>query len=277
MNLSPFRYPGGKSWLVPYVRRWLHFLSKQGKQPTNFIEPFAGGANIGLAVAVEKLVERVTLVELDEEVAAVWQTILNGGNRWLADKVKSYPTISRTSVKRLLLQPPRDMRELAFQTLIRNRVSHGGIIAPGAGILLEGENGNGISSRWYPETLSRRIRKINRIRERLTFIFANGLSIMDEQGKYPGFAWFIDPPYTIGGSNAGTRLYKLSEVDHERLFKSAASISGDFLMTYEDTKEVRALVRWHHFKFRRVQMRTTSHKQKFELLIGRNLDWIPRQ
>src|ERR1041384_3897254 len=126
MNLSPFRYPGGKSWLVPYVRRWLHYLGKQGKQPVNFIEPFAGGANIGLTVASEKLAKHVILVELDEEVAAVWQTILNGGNRWLADKVRNYP-ISYASVNRLLLQPPRDMRELAFQTLVRNRVNHGGI------------------------------------------------------------------------------------------------------------------------------------------------------
>jgi DNA adenine methylase len=228
-----------------------------------------------LTVASDKLVEHVTLVELDEEVAAVWQTILNGGNRWLAEKVSSY-RISHASVNRLLSEPPKNIREMAFQTLVRNRVSHGGIIAPGAGVLQEGEDGKGISSRWYQATLSRRIRQIHRIRERLTFIFANGLSIIDELGDNPSYAWFIDPPYTAGGSNAGTRLYKLSDIDHEWLFKSVASISGDFLMTYDDTEEVRALVRWHHFKFRRVQMRNTHHDQKYELLIGRNLDWFPR-
>src|SRR5881392_3351921 len=38
---SPFRYPGGKTWLVPYVRSWL-----RGRAiPTSvLVEPFAGGA-----------------------------------------------------------------------------------------------------------------------------------------------------------------------------------------------------------------------------------------
>jgi hypothetical protein len=34
---SPFRYPGGKTWLVPRVRRWL--LSPP-KRPNEFIELF---------------------------------------------------------------------------------------------------------------------------------------------------------------------------------------------------------------------------------------------
>ena len=41
---SPFRYPGGKTWLVPCVRQWLQSLEKR---PTVLVEPFAGGAIIG--------------------------------------------------------------------------------------------------------------------------------------------------------------------------------------------------------------------------------------
>jgi len=65
---SPFRYPGGKTWLVPRVRHWLFSLPRR---PEEFIEPFAGGAIIGLTVAAEGLANHVTLVELDEQVAAV--------------------------------------------------------------------------------------------------------------------------------------------------------------------------------------------------------------
>lgn len=39
-HLSPFRYPGGKTWLVPHVMRWLSGLPER---PSVFIEPFAGG------------------------------------------------------------------------------------------------------------------------------------------------------------------------------------------------------------------------------------------
>ncbi len=75
---SPFRYPGGKTWLVPIARKW---LSEQPKQPKELIEPFAGGAIIGLTAAFEGLAQHITLVELDEDVAPYgkqfWKVITN--------------------------------------------------------------------------------------------------------------------------------------------------------------------------------------------------------
>jgi DNA adenine methylase len=79
---SPFRYPGGKTWLVPRIRLWLKSLEPE---PKELIEPFAGGAIVGLTAAFEELVERVTLVELDADVAAVWRTVLGEHADFLAD------------------------------------------------------------------------------------------------------------------------------------------------------------------------------------------------
>ncbi len=45
---SPFRYPGGKTWLVPYLRQW---LKSKYLKPKRFIEPFAGGAVASLTTA----------------------------------------------------------------------------------------------------------------------------------------------------------------------------------------------------------------------------------
>jgi hypothetical protein len=39
---SPFRYPGGKTWLVPYIRDW---LGAKKKTPSRLVEPFAGGGH----------------------------------------------------------------------------------------------------------------------------------------------------------------------------------------------------------------------------------------
>ena len=79
---SPFRYPGGKTWLVPFIVQW---LINKPKRPADFIEPFAGGAIVGLTVAFERLADHVTFVELDEQVASVWKTIIYGDYQWLAD------------------------------------------------------------------------------------------------------------------------------------------------------------------------------------------------
>ena len=56
--LSPFRFPGGKSWLVPRVLSWLEGPQRRG----TFLEPFAGGASVALAVAHEGLVRTVEML-----------------------------------------------------------------------------------------------------------------------------------------------------------------------------------------------------------------------
>jgi DNA adenine methylase len=66
---SPFRYPGGKTWLVPRIRKW---LASRPMIAREFVEPFAGGGIVSLTVAAENLAQHVTMVELDEQVAAVW-------------------------------------------------------------------------------------------------------------------------------------------------------------------------------------------------------------
>src|SRR5271155_2154070 len=72
---SPFRYPGGKTWLVPHFRRWVKSLSRK---PQCLIEPFAGGGIISLTAVFENLVNRALMVEMDEQIAAVWQAVVDG-------------------------------------------------------------------------------------------------------------------------------------------------------------------------------------------------------
>jgi len=89
---SPFRYPGGKTWLVPRIRVWLRMRSER---PREFVEPFAGGGIISLTVAFERLADHITadhitMVELDPQVAAVWKTILEGDADWLAERILNF-------------------------------------------------------------------------------------------------------------------------------------------------------------------------------------------
>jgi len=98
------------------------------------------------------------MVERDEAVGTVWQTIIHdhGGGEWLAKRLVSF-TMNHNSVAELLGAPAASVRDQAFQTIVKKRVNRGGIMAPGAGLAKAGENGKGLSSRWYPETLKKRI------------------------------------------------------------------------------------------------------------------------
>lgn len=269
---SPFRYPGGKTWLVPLVRTWLHGFSRI---PERFIEPFVGGGIISLTVAFESLASTVIAVELDEEIASVWKVMLGKDAHWLANQIVTFK-LTADSVKKELSQTAHNLRGRAFQTILKNRVCHGGIIAPGSGLMRHGENGRGIGSRWYPATLQKRILDIDAIKDRMMFIEGDGMKILDQYRDDPGAAFFIDPPYTAAGKRAGARLYKYNELDHERLFAIAASLRGNFIVTYDDTREVRRLAIEHGLDTEVVPMKNTHHAKMTELIISRNLDWLRR-
>jgi DNA adenine methylase len=269
---SPFRYPGGKTWLIPIVRRWLKSLPAK---PTELIEPFAGGAIVSLTAAFEELAESILMVERDDAVSAVWETILNGGSRRLAERIVQFD-LTLENVRREIAKIDESGDDLAFHTILRNRVNHGGILAPGSGVLKHGENGKGIRSRWYPETLYKRIVDITQVKERLRFIHGDGLTVLRENAHRTNIVFFIDPPYTAAGKKAGKRLYAHNELDHEELFAIAANLRGDFLMTYDNAVGVEALARQHNFDTYAIAMKNTHHAEMTELLIARNLDWAKR-
>jgi DNA adenine methylase len=263
---SPFRYPGGKTWFVPYIRDWLR---AKARMPTRFIEPFAGGAIVSLTVAFERLAKHVVFTELDAGVASVWRVVLNGQAEWLAKEILAFE-LTMNNVRKILDSRVETVREKAFQTILRNRVQRGGIMAAGAGLVKTGENGRGLSSRWYPETLARRIREINHLKDRFTFVGGDGFALLEEQKADNDAVFFIDPPYTV----AARRLYTEWQIDHRRLFSAMQACKGDFLMTYDNTPEIKALASEFDFQSQPVAMKNTHHARMTELLIGRDLEWL---
>jgi DNA adenine methylase len=261
-QLSPFRYPGGKTWLVPEIRKWIKSLYFR---PKLFIEPFAGGAIISLSVAAENLADKIIFSEIDPDVAAVWFTILNNPKE-LTSNILSFD-VNLQNVKELIKSNPTAIEERAFRTIVKNRTQRGGILAPGASLVKSGENGKGLMSRWYPVTLVNRIESIYYIRDKIQFIEADAFKIIDSFKNNKSAVFFIDPPYTAGGKNAGTRLYSYYSIDHEKLFFKMSQIKGLFLMTYDDTPEVIQLAKKHNYLINKIPMKNTHHEVKYELLI----------
>ncbi len=270
-QLSPFRYPGGKTWFVPYLRRWLKSLPKQ---PRLFVEPFAGGGICSLTCAAEHLADRVYMSELDPDVASVWQTTLSSDSEWLINKILNFPRCTKTAAE-IFETPPKTTRDRAFQTILRNRLLHGGILAPGSRMIRSGENGKGPFSRWYPETLAKRLKTIYLLRDRIEFEQADAFDVFCRFRSRKTAAWFVDPPYTASKSNAGRRLYVHHALDHDRLFDECSRIAGDFLMTYDNAIEVEKLAIDRSFIIDRVPMKNTHHQEKYELVISRNSAGCP--
>ncbi len=261
---SPFRYPGGKTWAIPTIRKWL----AQGNVEL-LLEPFAGGGIVSLTAAAEGLAKKVVMIELDSEVSAVWETILSDYNEWLVQKILSFE-LTLENIQNEINREEKQVREVAFCTILKNRTYHGGILAKGSGIIKSGENGKGISSRWYPGTLATRIRNIAKYKDLISACQGDAFEYMDQNLETPNCYFFIDPPYF----KAGKRLYTHYQVDHERLFQFAKKIQGKFLMTYDLADEIIALAKKYQLHYTTVPMKTTHHLKKEELLISDNLDWL---
>ena len=257
---SPLRYPGGKTWLIPHIRRWL-----TEARPQRLVEPFAGGASATLCAVAEGLVVQGLTAEIDPDVAAFWRAALHHGPELRARVRALDPTLE--NLREIAAAQPKDDVGRGFRTLVLNRTRRGGVLAPGATFMRQGEGGRGVASRWYPDTLEKRLAAVASLAPKISFREMDGLALLEAA---PEAAAFVDPPYVGGGGKqAGRRLYARHEVSMAVLFAALAARSSAFLMTLDAADEVLRLVAAHGFHAERIQMRGAHNAPRRELLISR--------
>jgi DNA adenine methylase len=134
----------------------------------------------GLTVAAEDLADRVFLCELDDDVAALWETIFQGSTAdvtWLCNSITSFE-VNLENVREVIAGNPKAIRARAFRTIVKNRMQRGGIMAAGAGLVKSGEAGRGLHSRWYPETLGKRIEALRILKDRISFKHGDAFDVI---------------------------------------------------------------------------------------------------
>lgn len=95
------------------------------------------------------------------------------------------------------------------------------------------------------------------------------IEVLEQNLNNKNAYFFIDPLNTI----AGKRLYTYFDIDHERLFELTSKLSGKFMLTYDDTLEIRQLADNYHLQYKTIPMKTTLHLQKNEIIISDNFTW----
>ncbi len=210
------------------------------------------------------------MIEIDQDVAAFWRTVLLETDD-LTKRIRQF-TPSRKVVEEIERADWKNDAERAFRTLVLNRTKRAGILAPGASFLESGENAKGIGSRWYPDTLVKRLLEIGKHAEKFSFYEGDALRILEPLLQRWGqkAAVFVDPPYTgKGGKGAGSRLYNHCTIDHARLFEILDRSRSNFLMTYDGAQEIVDLIHKHNFFAVRVEMNNAHYRPLSELVITR--------
>lgn len=228
--VSPLRYPGGKTKLVPYIA---------GILPSNIkrlVEPCCGGSSVSLSLLFAGLVEDIVINDIDINVYTLFRVILSTPEVLIDRIKKEIPNretyfIYRESLKQdnLLDEPER-----AFRFLYCNRLAFSGIFFSNPM--------QKIDARWKPSTIIKKIIKIWEYREHIKVYNMDAKTIIEEE-YWAGndTLIFIDPPFY----KKGKVLYRKSYCDKEHLELSWLLESlyrevpgAHMIITYDNTEEI---------------------------------------
>ncbi len=149
---SPLRYPGSKRRLASYIR---NALITNKLRPSLYIEPFVGGASVGLQLMQYDLVDKVIFMDRDPWVASFWQTVFFD-SAWLIERIRD-ARVTLEDWQAIKQSNPQTTQEQAWVCFFLNRTSFSGILEKRAGPL--GGRGQApeykINCRFTKKTLSK--------------------------------------------------------------------------------------------------------------------------
>lgn len=241
--VTPLRYPGGKGKLATYVANLIRLNDLVGG---TYVEPYAGGAAVGLELLLTGLVRRIHINDLSPAVFAFWHAVLNDTDE-LCKRIRSTNVNMDTwhAQRNVLLSEHPDPIDLAFATFFLNRTNRSGILAAG---VIGGKNQNG------PYKIDARFNRLNLI-QRIEFIAAQAgrIRLYSEDAEKlvrrlsPSLGSkcliYFDPPYFVKGQDLYLNYY-LPE-DHLRIKKTIAGLpkSLHWMVSYDNHPEIAKIYR----------------------------------
>jgi len=243
--LSPLRYPGSKRRLAGYIRQAIMINEIR---PSLYIEPFVGGASVGLQFLQYELAEKVIFMDLDPWVASFWRTVFFD-TYWLVEKIRT-TKVTLELWKQLKKSKPRSIREQAWACFYLNRTSFSGILEEKVGPLggREQKSEYKIDCRFPRETLIKRILQAASFKDKVYGVWncswEEGIaSIKDKQknNKLPrkGLFYYFDPPFFEQAEEL-YRFYFL-EKDHIYLRDYLLKLKENWLLSYDLSEQVETL------------------------------------
>lgn len=240
MNYSPLRYPGGKTKIAPLVNA---IMEKAEIKNGIYIEPFAGGGGVALALLLSNKVKHIVINDMDITIYAFWHSILNHTDEFIELIKKTQITIEEWHKQKdiFLNKDSSNLLELGFATFFLNRTNRSGILKAGP---IGGYNQTGnylIDARFNKQNLIKRIERIGQYKDKISLF---NLEIKDfmktvlPKYKRNAFVYF-DPPYFKKGHELYINFFKPK--DHQALAKLIKKIKIDWMVTYDNVEEVKSI------------------------------------
>lgn len=240
MFYSPLRYPGGKNKIAPFIA----YLCKQNNITEHYVEPYAGGASVGLWLLMEGFINRITINDKDRSIYAFWYAVLFHSEELCKLIEETEITIENWHLQKKIQKEKEtaDLLILGFSTFFLNRTNRSGIISAGA---IGGINQNTeytLGCRFNKKDLIQRIKEIATNKSRITLYNVDAIELIDLIKKEKGrnTLIYLDPPYYYKANSLYMSHYK--NRDHKLVSDKIKSIRKfKWVVSYDNTIEINAL------------------------------------
>jgi len=241
-HFSPLRYPGGKGKLAPFVKR---LMEANGLLDGEYVEPYAGGAGIGLELLVQEYVSRIHINDISRPLIAFWTAILDHTERFVRMVRDTSLTLRSWDKQKKILGHPGDHDDLAlgFATFFLNRTSRSGILNGG---VIGGRDQTGrwkIDARYNANELIHRIESIARMRSRIEVSRLDAVKFLRRKlEKLPEKTLiYLDPPYYDKGKDLYYDFYQPEDHEDIASFVQNRITRQKWIVSYDNVKEIRDL------------------------------------
>lgn len=242
VHFTPLRYPGGKAKLSEYVKE---IIRTNKLYDGEYVEPYAGGAAIGLELLFQEYVTKIHINDLSQPVYSFWKSVLNDTDE-LCRLVKN----TRLSVaswdrqKRIFANPgAHSYVQLGFATFFLNRTNRSGILNGG---IIGGRDQTGpwkIDARYNADELIFRIESIAKMRRKIKLTRSDALALLRfGLPKWPKKTLiYLDPPYYEQGRELYYDYYKQDDHADVANFIAAKMQNKFWIASYDNVLPIKKL------------------------------------
>ena len=254
MYYSPFRYPGGKRKLARFIASVCRIHNIDG----HYVEPYAGGAAVGLELLLTDQVKEITINDLDRSVYAFWKSVMMNPEELCSRIQETRIDAESWNAAHEIQKNKRYAKilDLGFSTFFLNRTNYSGILNGGR-IGGKSQTGKyGMDARFNKQSLIERIMKIS---EQKKHIHVHNMDAMDlvarlsEKQSMQNTFYYFDPPYYAKGACLYMNHYK--KTDHEDIAKCIQRIrQSKWIVSYDNVPDIK-----NYYSGRRIQTCSLYH------------------